>query len=247
MTIKKKAATSKPATKKAAPKKTATKGPTSAPRGRPKKANADEVAAAVTRYRKKYESKPLQDEIPPAAETAAPVIEPGILSADAQAHLQGLAVEAAGDAGPVQGQGDDNAPQGEQQGADEVQQQEAARMGAVMTAHMAVGLGEKVLTHYHPYVVLEQEQRQGLAAALADVLAKYAGAGTLPPWVVQYVLPFIEELKLLAKVGTIGYAVYAQVQQEKARIAAEVEKKRQQQEQQQRGGGVDLSREGAPA
>lgn len=234
MTVKKKPVPKKPAAKKAAPKKNQAKAPTSAPRGRPPKVKPE--AAPVT-----------ENQIFPAAEAAAPAIEPGILSADAQAHLQSLAAEAASDSPAIPGEGGDGAPQGEQQQGADPQAQEAARMGAVMGANVAVTFAEKALTHYIPYAVVEQEQKQSLAAALADVLAKYAGNGTLPPWVVQYVLPFIEELKLLSKVGVIAYTVYAQVQQEKARIAAEAEKRRQQ-EQQQRGGGVDLSRtEAAPA
>lgn len=234
-------ATSKPAAKKpatperrraAAPKKPA---PKPAPRRRKLVEEMPPVPSDVP-IAPAAPAEPMEAEVPAAGGNLAP---------EAIAHLQGLASEAASDLPPESGTDNPNAEQGPspEEMAQQQAQQEAARMGAIMSANVAVAMGERVVHHYAPYVQIDGEQKQSLAAALADVLAKYAGNGQLPPWVIKYILPFIEELKLLAKVGVIGYSIYAQVQAEKERQAkAEAERRRQQQ-----GNGVDLSTAGAAA
>jgi hypothetical protein len=217
--------TKKPAPTKAAartpvPKKPAAKAPAKAQPAPAKPAAKKPAVPVVVPIAPAAPAAPIEgQQQPPAANN---------LSRYAMTNLQGLAADAAKDNPPAPGaEGEENQQTPEQQAAEAeeaARQAQMAAMGGQMLGGIAVGAIEKGVQFFYPFVQIPGEQKVGLQMSFADVMSKYGSSGVMPPWFVQFVLPYLEELKLLGKLGALIVGIVGQVNQENMRLEEEARK-----------------------
>ena len=75
----------------------------------------------------------------------------------------------------------------------------------------------------HP-VTIDNDTREKIAIAATPVVLKHTKGAQLPPWVAKYIMPYKEELMLIAALGSAGLSIYSQIKKaEKATPKSEPE------------------------
>jgi len=73
----------------------------------------------------------------------------------------------------------------------------------------------------HP-VTIDNDTREKIAIAATPVVLKHTKGAQLPPWVAKYIMPYKEELMLIAALGSAGLSIYSQIKKaEKATTKSE--------------------------
>lgn len=180
--------------------------------------------------------------IAPAAPQETPPEQPpqgGALSAEALANLERLGNDAAlKDKPPVEGELE---PTPEELAAQQKQSEGAAVMGA-MGGLMAVEGIDRGVKFFYPYVEIPGATKAKLAVSFADVISKYMqGGADMPEWFTRYVLPYMQELKLMGQLGMLIGSVVFQVKAEERRLEEEARAAALKQPGQGPQGGPDFS------
>lgn len=134
------------------------------------------------------------------------VTEPDTSDADVLSSLDAVEVEADSTSVTMTSEGGEAAPPE----LTDIEKQIAAQLTAAATTG---GISTVVERVFKP-ATISDDQRREFMEALTPVLLK--GDGVLPPWLAKILADWKEEIALARKTVAIGWAVYEQVQDDRA-------------------------------
>lgn len=104
--------------------------------------------------------------------------------------------------------------------AEEMSEADAAAFAAIGVDKAS----DYIETMFSQPVTIDHDTREKIAALSVPVVMKHTKGAQLPPWVAKYIMPYKEELMLIAALGSAGLSIYTQIKKaEKATPKSEPE------------------------